>query len=112
MSDTAPARPRRLILRNTLANLARGMATTLVTLLLPVILVRSLPAHSYTSWVLCVQLSTYILFLEAGTQVSVGKFVARERATGNQLSRDAYLLASLVILAVLTVLGLVATQGP
>jgi O-antigen/teichoic acid export membrane protein len=65
-------------LRNAGANAARVIASALIALLLPPILIQTLPPASYNTWLLVLQLATYVGYLELGVQSAMSRFVAHE----------------------------------
>jgi O-antigen/teichoic acid export membrane protein len=62
--------------KNALANLGRGSAAAVVALLLPPVLVRHMTPAAYAVWILVLQTSAYISFLNLGLQTAVGRYVA------------------------------------
>jgi O-antigen/teichoic acid export membrane protein len=100
--------PSRRIIKNAFANLCRGGALALVSILLPPFLTRILPKDTYGTWLLILQLSTYISFLDFGVQTTVGRFVAHYNELGEVRGRDSILSTAL---AILTGSGLLAIAG-
>jgi O-antigen/teichoic acid export membrane protein len=70
------------IVKNAVANVARGAASALVALAVPPFLTRALSPEKYGAWVLVLQLAAYVGYLEFGIQTAVGRFVAH----GNERS--------------------------
>jgi O-antigen/teichoic acid export membrane protein len=97
------------IVKNAFANLCRGGAAALVVLFLPPFLTRILDKDTYGTWLLILQLSTYVSFLDFGMQTAVGKFVAHCNELGDTKQRDSLISTSIAILsgaAVLAMLGI------
>jgi O-antigen/teichoic acid export membrane protein len=96
------------LVKNAFANLCRGGAAALVTLLLPPFLTRILSKDVYGTWLLILQLSTYVSFLDFGVQTAVGRYVAHCNELGDTKQRDSIVSTAL---AILTALGLLAMVG-
>jgi O-antigen/teichoic acid export membrane protein len=93
------------VLKNVFANLCRGGAVALVTLLLPPFLTKILAKDAYGTWLLILQLSTYVSFLDFGIQTAVGRFVAHCNELGDTHRRDRLISTSLAILTGAALLG-------
>jgi O-antigen/teichoic acid export membrane protein len=96
------------LVKNAFANLCRGGAAALVVLLLPPFLTRILSKDAYGTWLLILQLSTYVGFLDFGIQTAVGRYVAYYNELGDTKQRDSIVSTSLLIL---TAVGTVAIVG-
>ncbi|MBV9850630.1 MAG: hypothetical protein JO250_13235 [Armatimonadetes bacterium] len=108
MTTTRPGRARRLtLIKNAAANLARGGVAALVALLLPPFLVRAMPVERYAVWMLILQLSAYVAYLDFGIQTAVGRFVADAGARQDAAGRDRVVTTSLTLLAGAGALGLI-----
>jgi O-antigen/teichoic acid export membrane protein len=94
--------------KNAFANLCRGGAAALVALLLPPFLTRILSKDAYGTWLLILQLSTYVSLLDFGIQTAVGRFVAHHNELGEFKERDSVVSTAL---AILIGSGLLATGG-
>ena len=95
------------IVKNAFANLCRGGASALVVLLLPPFLTRILDKDAYGTWLLILQLSTYVSFLDFGVQTAVGRFVAHCNELGDTKQRDSIVSTSIAILSGAAVLAMV-----
>jgi O-antigen/teichoic acid export membrane protein len=84
--------------KNAFANLCRGGAAALVALLLPPFLTRILSKDAYGTWLLILQLSTYVSLLDFGIQTAVGRFVAHHNELGEFQERDGIVSTALAIL--------------
>ena len=70
--------------RNAAARLARLFVSSLVGLALPAFLTHHLPVKTYGAWVLILQLSAYVSYLDFGVQTGVAKYVAEHEAKADQ----------------------------
>ena len=94
------------IIKNAFANVARGSASALVALMMPPFLTRILSQESYSTWLLILQLSTYVSLLDFGIQTAVGRFVAHTTETNDFKKRDTIVSTSIVILIALGILAI------
>jgi O-antigen/teichoic acid export membrane protein len=106
-----------ILVKNAFANLCRGGAAALVTLLLPPFLTQILSKDAYGTWLLILQLSTYVSFLDFGIQTAVGRYVAHHNELGEFEQRDSIVSTSLMILTAsgavaVGVISLLAWQLP
>jgi O-antigen/teichoic acid export membrane protein len=95
------------IVKNAFANLCRGGATALVSLLLPPFLTRILSKDAYGTWLLILQLATYVNLLDFGIQTAVGRYVAYCNELGDSQKRDSIVSTSLAILIGAGILAIV-----
>jgi hypothetical protein len=102
---------RQLLLKNSGANVARILAASLIALVLPPLLVRTLPRETYSTWVLILQLSAYANFFDFGVQTALGRFVARTDELQDFESRDQIVTTSFVILVGGALLSLLLIAG-
>jgi O-antigen/teichoic acid export membrane protein len=86
------------VLKNVFANLCRGGAVALSMLLLPPFLARILTKDAYGSWLLILQLSTYVGLLDLGIQTVIGRFVAHYNELGDIKKRDSIISSAIAIL--------------
>lgn len=103
------------MVENTFANLCRGGAAALTIIVLPPFLVRTLSKDAYTTWLLILQLSTYVNLLDLGIQTVIGQSVAYYNELGDQRQRNRIISSAIAILtgsAVVALVGisLIATQ--
>lgn len=96
------------MVKNAFANLCRGGAVAFVALLLPPFLTRILSKDAYGTWLLILQLSTFVSFFDFGIQTAVGRYIAHCNELGDTNQRDSIVSTSL---AILTASGAVATGG-
>jgi O-antigen/teichoic acid export membrane protein len=95
------------IVKNAFANVCRGGAAAFVTLLLPPFLTRILSKDAYGTWLLILQLSTYVSLLDFGIQTAVGRFVAHHNELEEFKERDSIVSTALAILTGAGLLGIV-----
>jgi O-antigen/teichoic acid export membrane protein len=93
--------------KNAFANLCRGGASALVALLLPPFLTKILSKDSYNTWLLILQLSTYVSFLDFGIQMGVGRFVAHYTELGDTKKRSGVVSSAFALLSGLGMIGMV-----
>jgi O-antigen/teichoic acid export membrane protein len=97
------------IIKNAFANVARGGAGGLIAILMPPFLTRILSQDAYGTWLLILQLSAYVGFLDFGIQTAVGRFVAHTNELQDFKQRDSIVSTSLAILSgsgLLAILGI------
>jgi O-antigen/teichoic acid export membrane protein len=95
------------VVKNAFANLCRGGATAFVTLLLPPFLTRILSQDAYGTWLLILQLGTYVSLFDFGVQTAVGRFVAHCNELGDTKQRDSIVSTAISILASVGLLAIV-----
>ena len=70
----------RTVAKNSAANVTRLAVTSLVSVFLPAYLTHHLPVKTYGAWVLILQLSAYVGYLDFGVQTAVSKYIAEYEA--------------------------------
>ena len=93
--------------RNSALSVSRVLVTTVVALLLPGYLTHRLPVKAYSAWVLLLQMSAYVGYLDFGVQSAVAKYVAEYDARGDLEAASRRASAGLAIMSVAAVLGIV-----
>lgn len=106
-----------VLIKNAIANILRGGAAALVTIMLPPFLTRIMPTASFGAWMLILQLSGYVAYLDFGIQTAVGRFVAHANELGNTKQRNYVVSTSFAILTgsaglSLLLIGLLSWQLP
>jgi O-antigen/teichoic acid export membrane protein len=91
------------------SNLARMLLSALVALVLPPFLVHRLSPPAYSAWVLILQLSAYVSFLDFGLQTAIGKFVAEYDAAGDREANHDVVSTTFTILTVAALIGATIT---
>jgi O-antigen/teichoic acid export membrane protein len=99
---------RMTLVKNAFANVCRGGAAGLVMLLMPPFLTKILSKDAYGTWLLILQLATYVNILDFGIQTAVGRYVAHHNERGEIEERDKIISTSL---AILVFSGLLAMLG-
>jgi O-antigen/teichoic acid export membrane protein len=94
-----------ILLKNAIANLARGSSAAIVALFLPAFLTRSMSVQAYSTWSLVLQVSAYLGYLDFGIQTAVGRFVAQANEKGDAEHRDRIVSTAF---ATLTMAGILA----
>lgn len=100
------------VAKNSFANLAKMGALSVTVFLLPPLLVRVLDKPVYASWVLILQIGTYVSLFDGSIQSAISRFTGRSRG----LNDDRYLgeilssaglvmLGAAMVTAILTILG-------
>ena len=107
-------RPRvAVIASSSVANLLRSVASSLLTIVLPLFLVLTLPSSSYSAWVLMFGMATYVIYLDLGLQPVVQSMVGRldglqDHHGGYQVVRSAMKLMGFVAAVCIPLSGLAA----
>jgi O-antigen/teichoic acid export membrane protein len=99
---------RMTLVKNAFANVCRGGAAALVMLLMPPFLTKIISKDAYGTWLLILQLATYVNILDFGIQTAVGRYVAHHNERGEVEERDKIISTSL---AILVFSGLLAMLG-
>ncbi len=95
--------------RNSLISVARLFVSTLVALVLPAYLTHKLPVKTYSSWVLILQMSAYVSYLEFGIQTGISKYVAEFRARQDEAGAAQRASAGLALMLLMSALGIILT---
>jgi len=95
--------------RNAAISLGRLIVTSLVALLLPAYLTHKLPVKTYSAWVLILQLSAYVSYLDFGVQTAVSKYIAEYEATGDTNGANLRASAGFCITLMTSILGVLMT---
>jgi len=73
----------RLLVKNSAANIAAGVANALLAVVLPPVLVRHLTSPEFSTWSVVLQLAAVVFVFQLGVQVAVGRYVAYCTARGD-----------------------------
>ncbi len=95
--------------RNSLISVGRLLANTVVALLLPAYLTHRLPVKTYSAWVLLLQMSAYVGYLDFGVQTAVAKYVAEFEAKADSTGAGMRASAGLALMSLAAVLGVILT---
>jgi O-antigen/teichoic acid export membrane protein len=101
-----------VIAKNSIANLAKMAALSITVFLLPPLLVRVLSKPEYATWMLILQIGTYVALCDGSIQSAISRFVGRSRGLnddrymGQMLSSAGVIMLAVALLtAILTMLG-------
>jgi O-antigen/teichoic acid export membrane protein len=97
------------LMRNAAISVARLVVTALVALFLPAYLTHKLPVSTYSAWVLVLQMSAYVAYLDFGVQSGVSKYVAEYEAKGDAAGANMRASAGLAIMLSTSILGVLLT---
>lgn len=97
-----------LLAKNAGHNMVRALSSSLVSVLLPLVLLALLPHQEYAAWALVFSLSAYVLYLDLGIPTSVQAIVGRSDGPGNRFLSVCAAFAGLRIVAVLAVVCVAA----
>lgn len=109
---TERLRPRtfgRTVVNNSVANLIRLAITSLVSVFLPAYLTHHLPVKTYGAWVLILQLSAYVGYLDFGVQTAVSKYIAEYEAKQDSAASGRCASAGVAIMLAASALGVLLT---
>ena len=98
-------------LNDSAATLLRAIAVALSVFLTIPFLVRSLPAASYSAWVLALSIASYVGVAESGASTAIVRFSASEENEPSELIASALLTVTLLGLVPLSVIGILATTS-
>ena len=102
---------KRRILQGSASNLTRVFLGMLISLVLPHFLVHHMGTAEYSAWVLILQLSAYVNFLDLGLQTAIGKFVAEYHAAGNSGAARKTVSTAFTVMVGAAILGAIAILG-
>jgi O-antigen/teichoic acid export membrane protein len=105
-------KPRRfgaIFAHNALVSMGRLVVASLVALILPAYLTHKLPVKTYSAWVLILQLSAYVGYLDFGVQNGISKYVAEYEARGDEAGANLRASAGFAIMVFMSILGVLMT---
>ena len=94
---------------NSAANVSRLTITSLVSIFLPAYLTHRLPVEKYSAWVLILQLSAYVSYLDLGVQTAIAKYVAQYQAQRDYAACKRCTSAGLIIMIAAGAAGVLLT---
>jgi O-antigen/teichoic acid export membrane protein len=106
-----PGLDKRRILQGSASNLIRVILGMLISLVLPHFLVSHMGTAEYSAWVLILQLSAYVNFLDLGLQTAIGKFVAEYHAAGNIAATRKTVSTAFTVMVGAAAIGVIAIFG-
>src|SRR5581483_5205311 len=95
------------IVKNAIANVARGGAAAIVAVVLPPFLTRAMSPQNYGAWALVLQISAYIGYLDFGIQTAIGRFIAHAGETQDNAHQRRVLTTAFLLLLGAAFLALV-----
>lgn len=95
--------------RNAVVSVGRLIVASLVALVVPGYLTHRLPVEMYSAWVLILQLSGYVAYLDFGVQNGISKYVSEYEARGDAAGSNLRASAGLAIMLLMSVLGVLLT---
>ncbi len=90
-------------------SVGRLLISTAVAIFLPGYLTHRLPVKTYSAWVLVLQMSAYVSYLDFGVQVAISKYVAEYEARQDVHGANMRASAGLAIMLAASMLGVVLT---
>jgi O-antigen/teichoic acid export membrane protein len=109
VSTESPRISARTVAGNSAANVTRLAITSLVSIFLPAYLTHHLAQRTYGAWVLILQLSAYVGYLDFGVQTAVSKYIAEYEARHDAAGCGRCASAGLVIMLAAGSLGILLT---
>jgi O-antigen/teichoic acid export membrane protein len=94
------------VLQGSAANLLQMLLSFSVSLVVPPFLVHHMAQTEYSAWVLILQISAYVSYLEIGLQTAIGKFIAEYHAIGDTAASGRVASTAFSILSILGALGI------
>jgi O-antigen/teichoic acid export membrane protein len=105
----APRGPAATFARNSILSTGRVLIATLIAVILPGYLTHKLPVVTYAAWVLILQISAYVAYLDFGIQSGISKYVAEFEARNDKAGSSMRASAGLALMLVASALGAVLT---
>jgi O-antigen/teichoic acid export membrane protein len=99
------------LVKNSLANVLTGVSTTILAVVLPPVLARTLSTAEFSVWSLILQVAGYTALLNLGMQGAVGRYVAFHLARDERHQGGEFLVTAFAILcaaAALALAGMIA----
>lgn len=91
--------------RNSIFSVGRLLISTAIAFVLPSYLTRELPVKTYAAWVLILQVSAYVSYLDFGIQAGISKYVAEYEARNDAAGSSMRASAGLALMLIASVLG-------
>ena len=93
--------------RNSLLSVGRLLVSSIISLLLPSFLTHKLSLKTYSAWVLVLQMSAYVSYLDFGIQTGIAKYVSEFEARKDLHGATLRVNAGLALMMVTSFLGVV-----
>ena len=94
------------VLRGSASNFIRLVLSAAISIFLPHFLVHRMSPAEYSAWVLILQLSAYVTFLDLGIQTAIGKFVAEYDARKEPWEAEKLVSSAFLLLSAASICGL------
>jgi O-antigen/teichoic acid export membrane protein len=95
--------------RNSILSISRVLVTALIAIVLPAYLTHRLPVVTYAAWVLILQVSAYVAYLDFGIQSGISKYVAEFQARNDPEGSSMRASAGLALMLITSLLGVALT---
>ncbi len=105
------------VAKNAVANVARGGASAVAALVLPIFLTRALTHERFAAWSLMLQIAAYAGYLDFGLQTAVARYLSksieeRNLEMQNELLSTSFLMLTAAGIVAFALIGLVAAELP
>lgn len=95
--------------RNSILSVSRLFAASAIALILPGYLTHRLSVQTYAAWVLILQVSAYVSYLDFGVQAGISKYVSEYIARNDSEGASKRASAGLALMLIASMLGVVLT---
>lgn len=95
--------------RNSTFSVGRLLVSSVIGFILPSYLTHKLPVKTYAAWVLILQVSAYVAYLDFGIQAGISKYVAEYEAKNDTEGSSVRASAGLALMLIASVLGAALT---
>jgi len=95
--------------KNSVISVGRLLVATAASLLLPAYLTHRMPVKTYSAWILVMQMSAYVGYLDFGVQSGIAKYVAEYEARNDTVGASMRANAGLAIMVIASVIGTLLT---
>ena len=109
MKAPEPGSSAKTFTRNSILSVSRLFVTAALAFILSSYLTRRLPIKVYSAWVLILQVSAYVSYLEFGIQSGIAKYVAEYDARNDAVGANMRASAGLALMLIASAIGVVLT---
>ena len=95
--------------KNSVISVGRLFVVTAAALLLPAYLTHRMPVKTYSAWILVMQMSAYVGYLDFGVQSGIAKYVAEYEARHDTAGATMRANAGLAIMVLASIVGILLT---
>jgi O-antigen/teichoic acid export membrane protein len=106
---TNPRGPAATFTRNSTFSVGRLFVSSVIGFVLPSYLTHKLPVKTYAAWVLVLQVSAYVGYLDFGLQAGISKYVAEYDAKKDMAGSSVRASAGMALMLIASVLGTALT---